>query len=130
MRPVPIGTLIRFHTPDFFLVVESFLLDATSSTVVILGEKRAHSEMSAIGGDHLETGEKNLSWIVDLDGVAHPTRSKKDLNQREVELYFAFRVLDKERRTHLMGLNLVLQPSEYLRMVEEQAKTRASGREM
>ena len=29
-----------------------------------------------------------------------------------------------------MGLNLVLQPSEYIRMVEEQAKTRASGREV
>ena len=29
-----------------------------------------------------------------------------------------------------MGLNLVLQPSKYLRMVEEQAKTRASGREI
>ena len=98
--------------------------------MVILGEKRAHGEMSAIWEDRLETGEKNLSWIVDLDGVAHPTRSKKGLNQREVELYFAFRVLDKERRTHLTGLYLVLQPSKYIRMVEEQAKTRASGREV
>lgn len=50
VRPIPIGTLIRFHTPDFFLVAKSFLLDATSSAVVILGEKRAHGEMSAIGG--------------------------------------------------------------------------------
>lgn len=130
-RPLVVGALIRFPTPDFFLVVKGVLLDATSTTVAILGEKRPHQELSVDGGNQLELmpGEKNLAYIYDLDGVGHPTRSKKDITQRAADLYFGFRVVEKERWTHLMGMNLELQPTDYLRMIEEQARTRSSARE-
>lgn len=131
-RPVPVGTLVRFPTPDFLLVVKGVLLEATAGAVTILGDKRPHQELSVELGDQLELlpGEKNISWIYDLDGVGHPTRAKKELNQRALDLYFAFRVVDKERWTHIMGINLELQPTEYLRMIEEQARTRSSAREV
>ena len=74
------------------------------------------------GGDQLELmpGEKNLAYIYDLDGVGHPTRSKKDITQRAADLYFGFRFVEKERWTHLMGMNLESQPTDYVRMIEEQ----------
>ena len=124
-------TLIRFSLPDFFLVVKGVLLDATSTTVAILGEKRPHQELSVDGGDQLELmpGEKNLAYIYDFDGVGQPTRSKEDIIQRAADLYFGFRVVEKERWTHLMRMNLESHPTDYVRMIEEQARTRSTARE-
>ena len=74
-------------------------------------------------------GEKNFAYIYDLDEVGQPTRSKEDIIQRAADLYFGFRVVEKERWTHLMGKNLESHPTDYVRMIEEQARTRSTARE-
>ena len=95
-----------------------------------MGKKRNHNELLDGKGEQPEgAGERSVSVIVDLDGNRHQTRYKKDISQREKELAFGFRMVDRVRWTHLMGADLQLQPGEYYRMIEEQAKTRSSGRE-
>ena len=74
-------------------------------------------------------GERSLSYIVDLDGVRHSTRSKKDLAQREKDLVFGLRAIDRRRWPHLMGNDMLLQHLEYARVIEEQTQTRPSARE-
>ena len=58
-RPVPEGTLLRFPTPDYFLVAREYLLDATRATGgdPQIGDKRPDELM--IGGELSgNTGER------------------------------------------------------------------------
>ena len=135
---LPIGSLISFSTPDFFITAKGLLITATERAVTStggvepnLGQKRVRNELLDIGGEQQDSiqGEKSGSFIVDLDGVKHPTRSKKEISVREMELAFGFRVVAAARWTHLMGADLLLQPEKYYRMISEQSKTRASSRE-
>ena len=90
-------------------MVKGVLLEATAWAVTILGEMGPHQELSVELGDQLKLlpGDQKISWIYDLDGVGHPTRAKKDLNQRALDLYFAFRVVEKcYRLRYIVGVEL------------------------
>lgn len=70
-----------------------------------------------------------LSYIFDLDGMRHSTRSKKDLAQREKEPVLGMRAIDKRRWPHLMGNDTLLHYIEYARVIDEQIQTTPSARE-
>ena len=58
--------------------------------------------------------EKGMSkYILDLDGGKHATRNKSDIAQREKDLGFAFRAVDRERWECLAGTDFLLQPADY-----------------
>lgn len=132
---IPVGTLLRFNTPDYFLVARGQFPEATPPGAAAtdnenapLGGKRARELLDDLG-EQQGGGERSLANIVDLDGRTHVTRCRKDVTQRAKDLAFGFRMVDKERWTYLMGADFLLQPNEYNMMIMEQAKTRASGRE-
>lgn len=128
---VPVGTRVRFNTPDFFLVARGQFTESAPRVVAEAqaGEKRARDQLLEETGEQQGQGEKGFATIVDLDGRSHLTRCRKDVTQRAKDLAFGFRMVDKERWTYLMGADYLLQPNEYYNMIVEQAKTRASGRE-
>jgi hypothetical protein len=132
---IPVGTSLRFSTPDYFLVVRGQFPEATARVEAATdnenappGGKRARELLDDLG-EQQGLGERSLANIVDLDGRMHTTRCRKDVTQRAKDLAFGFRMVDKERWTYLMGADFLLQPNEYNMMIVEQAKTRASGRE-
>ena len=141
--PLPVGSLVKFPTPTFFLAAIGDQLAATTrrigtsadveGTTAAVGSKRARDGQAAEEQPTENTaGERvvsSVSWITDLDGVKHATGCKKDLTQRAKDLFFAFRAVDKIRWSHVMGTDLLLQHAEYGRVVDEQATTRAAARE-
>ena len=84
------------------------------------------------GGELVEATadkEKGAStFLVDLDGVKHPTRNKTDIHQRERDLYFTFRAMEKERWDFSIRTDMVLQVDHYLNMLQEQGNARGSQR--
>ncbi len=83
--------------------------------------KRVCNRSPEIGGELSE-------FIIDLEGVRHPTRNKSDLAIREKDLRFLFRALDTERWEFAMGADFLLQSEEYRCMITEQGRTRCDQR--
>lgn len=79
-------------------------------------------------GGELTESKGMFKYIIDLEGVKHPTRNKTDLALREKELRFCFRALDAERWEFAMGSDFLLQTEEYRCMVAEQGRTRSDQR--
>ena len=50
-----------------------------------------------------QQGEKSFAHTIDLDGVRHLTRFRKDVTQRAKYLAFGSRMVDRVRWTYLMG---------------------------
>ena len=144
-RIVGIGGRVHFPPPLHFLVAKSTLVDlfdpvsgtATDNprTREDRVAKRLCIRLPETEGELAES--KNLEvpiekgttkYILDLDGYKHLTRNKTDIAQREKELWFAFRTVDKDRWEYVMGSDLTLQPAEYRYTVIQQARLRSDHR--
>ena len=66
-----------------------------------------------------QQGERSFAHTIDLDGVRHLTRFRKDVTQRAKYLVFGSRMVDRVRWTYLMGTDFLLQPNEYHMMILE-----------
>ena len=67
-------------------------------------------------------------YILDLDGCKHSTRNKTDIAQREKELGFPFRAIDKGRWEYVMGTDFLLQVAEYRVTIMQQGILQAEHR--
>ena len=63
-------------------------------------------------------------YLLDLDGKKLHTRNKTDIAQREEDLGFLFRAMDKSNMDYSVSSDLVLQVEVYRLMLSEQGDTR------
>lgn len=128
-----IGSLVKFPTPTVFLIAKEDLLSSiedvkkgTSNSSTTVNLKRTRSCLSVDDGDQTVAvqGEKMTMYIIDLEGVRHPTRNKTDVAQREKDLAFAFRAMDSVKWPFFMTSDCTVQVEEYLSVLLEQGKTR------
>ena len=77
-------------------------------------------------------GEMQSSKLmpIDLEGGVHPTRVKKDVAEREKELWEVFRMCEREKWPFITGTECILQIEEYARVISEQSISRASERDV
>ena len=81
----------------------------------------AVDETSSTTEETTTTGEEKLPHtVIDLDGEKHPTRVKLDIQKREEDLGFTFRMADKEKHPYIMGRDFIFQPDEFLRVIKQQ----------
>ena len=131
--------MVKFPSAASFLVAKPRLVAAVLASagpeIDLIGEaelKRQCLRQPVSGGELLEdTGEKlkgTSTYLLDLDGVKHPTRNKTDIAQRERDLYFVFRAMDPEKLEYSISTDLVLQPELYRSMVCEQGDTQSNDR--
>ena len=132
------GVLVRFPPPTHLLVGKGVLIEAISklemstNEIIIADEEgsRKRRPPESCGGLAKLTSDKGMSekYILDLDGGIHYTRSKADLIQREKDLRFAFRAIQRERWEFVMGSDLLLRPEEYRIMIKQQGRLRSDRR--
>jgi hypothetical protein len=76
--------------------------------------------------DEAGSRPKGMSnYLLDLDGNKLYTRNKTDIAQREEDLGFLFRAMDKPTMDYSVSTDLVLQVEVYRSMLCEQGDTRA-----
>ena len=137
--PIPISTMVKFPSVTSFLVARPRLVAAILATMcgevdVMAGTepKRQCVRQPVSGGELVDdTGEKikgTSTYLLDLDGVKHPTRNKTDIAQRERDLNFVFRAMDPDKWEYSISTDLVLQPEQYRSMVCEQRDTHSDDR--
>ena len=143
-----IGDRVSVATPTCFVSVIEELEDVAARLAAAwdVKEKRNRQD-GTFHEDHLgkrmrgglqgdlgvqSQGEKLNSklMLIDLEGVIHHTRVKKDMAEREKELGVVFRVCERERWPFIMGTECLLQVDEYARVIGEQSVSRASDRDV
>jgi hypothetical protein len=68
------------------------------------------------------------NYLLDLAGKKMFTRNKTDIAQREEDLGFIFRAMDKTKMEYSVSTDLLLQAEVYRSMLCEQVDTRAENR--
>jgi hypothetical protein len=136
-RPLAIGAMIRFTTMPQFIVAKRDLeiaVQATRSDVIVStdsGPDKRQCVRPLVGEGELADSTGSTSkgtFVLDLDGIRHPTRSKVDLAVREKELHFTLRAMDKDRREYSITLDMSLQTEVYWSMLCDQWDTLAEDR--
>ena len=137
--PIPVSTMVKFPSAASFLVAKPRLIAAEIASVgpevdvLVEAEPKRQCLRQPVSGGELadDAGEKQKgtsTYLLDLDGVKHPTRNKTDIAQRERDLYFVFRAMDPEKLEYSISTDLVLQPELYRSMVCEQGDTQSDDR--
>ena len=143
-REVKIGAGVYFPPPPHLLVVKPSILGQVSITTETRSDYAETDEMRQSkrlcvrlledrGGQADESRnspvDKGMSkYILDLDGGKHATRNKSDITQREKDLGFAFRAVDRERWEYLAGTDFLLQSADYRITIIQQGRMRADHR--
>ena len=134
---IPTGSLFKFPSLSHYVIARPSVaarlhllpVETTSSSTSdrpSLSKKQCVRQLED-GGEHSD--EKGmLKFILDLDGMRHPTRNKTDLATREKDLGLCFRSMDPDRWEFAMGADCLLQPEDYRCMVLEQGRTRSDLR--
>jgi hypothetical protein len=78
--------------------------------------------------DAAEKIKGTLIYLVHLESVKHPTRTKGDIAQREADLFFVWRDMDAEKLEFCVTLDCALQVEEYRSLLCEQEDTVKSDR--
>ena len=140
IREVAVGEKVRFPPPTHMLVATPSMVDLIDAVAGVAvdnprnGEtrpvKRLRTRLLEEVGEHAESrDDKGTSkYILDLDGHKHHTRNKTDIAQREKDLGFAFRTVDKDRWEHIMGTDFLLQVGIYKTTIFQQARLRVHKR--
>jgi hypothetical protein len=140
VRPLAVGATFKFPTVASFIVAKRELATAIRATrgselnppVPVTAEKRQCIRLLGEEGELADdTGSRfrgTSSYLLDLNGVRHPTRNKSDIAVREKELHFMMRAMEKERREYGITSDLALQAEVYRRMICEQGDTQAEDR--
>ena len=136
--PIPISALVKFPSSTSFLVARPRLVAAVVATTgtevdMMAGEPKRQCVREPVSGGELpdDTGEKikgTSTYLLDLDGVKHPTRNKTDVAQRERDLNFVFRAMDPDKWEYSISTDVVLQPEQYRSMVCELGDTQSNDR--
>ena len=138
--PVDVGTAIKFPSPSHFLVAKGDLTEALSAAVktssrsmepqIEEGQKRqCIRQLDEVGEQPEPFIDKGTSkYLLDLEGVRHFTRVKTDVPQREKDLFFVFRAMDRAKWEYAMGNDLTLQAEEFRLTLVEQGMSRNSSR--
>ena len=139
-RPLAIGAMIRFPTIPQFIVAKRDLevavrdnrgFDAGGAPESFPEKRqcvRPLGEDGELGDDTGSRVKGSSTFVLDLDGVKHPTRNKTDLSLRERELSFLLRAMDSKRREYSVASDVSLQTEVYRRMLCEQSDTQADDR--
>ena len=113
IREVAVGAKVQFPPPPRLLVGKPSLVDLFNEDIGTAVDnprtgtprpvKRLRTRLLEDVGELGESGhdgpiEKGMTkYILDLDGCKHVTRNKSDIAQREKDLGYIFRTVDKER---------------------------------
>jgi hypothetical protein len=139
-RPVEVGAVFKFPSIDHYVVASSELAAAVRAVrgfevdlpLQQPQEKRqCLRQLEELGELAEETGSrpKGMSnYLLDLAGNKLFTRNKTDHAQREEDLGFMFRAMDKPKMDYSVSTDLVLQVEVYRSMLCEQGDTRAEDR--
>jgi hypothetical protein len=135
-RPPAIGAKLRFPTMTQFIVakrdlevaVQSSRSDVTGSVDSRPDKRQCVRPLVEVGelADHTGSSFKG-TFVIDLDGGKHPTRTKVDLLVRECELHFMLRAMEKDQREYSITLDMSLQAEVYRSMLCEQWDTLAEN---
>ena len=141
-REVEIGAGVYFPPPPHLLVVKPSIISQVSITVAARNADTDETQQSKrlcvrsledrgeLADESRDSSvEKGMSkYILDLDGGKHATRNKSDIAQREKDLGFAFRAVDRERWEYLAGTDFLLQSADYRITIIQQGRMRADHR--
>jgi hypothetical protein len=113
---------------DLEVAVQSSHSDVTGSVDSGPDKRQCVRPLVEVGelADHTGSSFKG-TFVIDLDGGKHPTRTKVDL-VRECELHFMLRAMEKDRREYSITLDMSLQAEVYRSMLCEQRDTLAENR--
>lgn len=139
-KPVAIGEVFKFSTIASFIVAKRQLSAAVISAggleMGVIGDLptekrqcvRPLVEMGELA-DETGTKPKGTSvYLLDLNGNKLFTRNKSDIPQREKDLSFLLRAMDKSKMDYSTTTDLVLQTEVYRCMLCEQGDTQADDR--
>ena len=139
-KPVAIGEVFKFSTIASFIVAQRQLSAAVISAggleMDVIGDLptekrqcvRPLVEMGELA-DETGTKPKGTSvYLLDLNGNKLFTRNKSDIPQREKDLSFLLRAMDKSKMDYSTTTDLVLQTEVYRCMLCEQGDTQADDR--
>ena len=139
-RPLEIGAVFKFATIASFIVASKQLaaaVRAVRGAEVDLPIRQTQDKRQCVrqpdGLGELAEDEgskpKGMSnYLLDLDGNKLFTRNKTDIAQREMDLGFTFRAMDKQKMDYSVSTDLMLQVEVYRAMLCEQGDTRTEDR--
>lgn len=139
-RPVVIEGTLKFPTTVNFIVAKPRLVDAIRAAVGPVVDIHEEAEAAkrqcvrplVLVGEQAEGAGEKLKgtsfYLVDLEGVKHPTRTKTDIPQREKDLNFIFRAMDVLKWDYSISMDCVIQPEQYRSMLCEQGDTQTDDR--
>jgi hypothetical protein len=139
-RPVEIGAVFKFATVASVILARHQLAAAVRAVQGVDVELPVHQapekrqcvrQPEVLGelADEAGTRPKGMStYLLDLNGKRMFTRNKTDIAQREEELSFIFRAMDRSKMDYSVTTDLVLQVEVYRSMLCEQGDTRADDR--
>jgi hypothetical protein len=139
-RPVEVGAVFKFPSIASYIVASKELATAVRAVrgsevdlpVQQAQEKRqCIRQLEVLGELAEEAGSrpKGMSnYLLDLAGKKLFTRNKTDIAQREEDLGFIFRAMDKTKMDYSVSTDLLLQVEVYRSMLCEQGDTRAEDR--
>jgi hypothetical protein len=139
-RPVEVAAVFKFPTIVSYIVASTELAAAVRAVrgaevdlpLQQTQEKRqCVRQLEELGELAEEAGSrpKGMSnYLLDLAGKKMFTRYKTDIAQREEDLGFIFRAMDKTKMDYSVSTDLLLQVEVYRSMLCEQGDTRAEDR--
>ena len=135
-RPLDIGAVFKFATIGSFLVAKHQLAASVRAARGVELEQTPEKrqcvrQLEDLGepADGAAGKPKGMSiYLLDLNGTKLYTRNKSDIAQREEDLGFIFRAMDKAKMDYSITTDLILQSEVYRCMLCEQGDTRAEER--
>jgi hypothetical protein len=139
-RPVEVGAVFKFPSISNYVVAKPALaasVRAIRGTGTDLPLQQTQDKRQCVRqpeelgelADEAGSRPKGMSnYLLDLDGKKLYTRNKTDIAQREEDLGFLFRAMDKPKMDYSVSTDLVLQVEVYRSMLCEQGDTRADDR--
>jgi hypothetical protein len=140
IRPVEIGAVFKFPSIVQYIVAKPALAASVRAARAMETDIQAQQtqdkrqcvrQPEELGELAEEAGSrpKGMSnYLLDLDGKKLYTRYKTDIAQREEDLGFLFRAMDKTKMDYSVSTDLMLQVEVYRSMLCEQGDTRADDR--
>ena len=139
-RPVEVGDVFKFPSIAQYIVALPTLATSVRAErgmeVEIPTQQtrdkrlcvRQPEELGELAEDAGSRPKGMSNYLLDLDGRKLYTRNKTDIAQREEDLGFLFRAMDKSKMDYSVSTDLVLQVEVYRSMLCEQGDTRADDR--
>ena len=132
-RPLEIGAVFKFATIGTFVIAKRQLAaavraamgpEAEGQSVFTTGKRQCVRPLVEVDELAEDAGAKGTSvYLLDLNGYKFYTINKSDIPQREKDLSFIFRAMDKSKMDYSTTTDFVLQTEVYRCMLCEQGDT-------